>query len=134
MTAYVAVLDEPNDFRRQQIKWVAESMGADFVVIGGKVDTSGFYFADVRTAKTYLDGVWVPLELTSHSQPLDTFTHPERAIYLLGSQTGTLSRHLLSTLPQPVRVETQSTRRRVIPTPVVAGIVLHHRLTQKVSA
>ena len=135
MSFYVAVYDEPDRARLSQIDWIARTMGAiGTVTIGGLAGGRYPHFADIRDAKAHLPGAWVPLELTPRSVPLAEFTHPQEAVYLLGAQIHTIPVSALRQLPRPVVVETHVGRRAVIPTPAVAGIVLHHRLTQVNSA
>lgn len=51
-------------------------------------------YADVLDFEAHIPYACVPIgvELTDDARPLETFTHPERAIYLLGPEDGSLSK------------------------------------------
>ena len=88
----------------------AYCLGADFIfTIGARYskqssDTVRAYrhiplwnfidFEDFNTHRPY-GCVLVGIELTDRSKPLGTFCHPERAIYLLGQEDGSLSPQIL---------------------------------------
>ena len=59
-------------------------------------------FADHRPYDTPVVGV----ELTDDAEPLERFTHPRRAVYLLGPEDGSLSKAALSVCTHVVKVDT----------------------------
>lgn len=133
-TFYIAVYGEPSKTRLGQLEWVSKSMGARALLTLGHGANVGRYphFDDVREVKGVLgpDYTWVPLELTPRSIPLGEFTHPEKAIYVLGAQIHTIPVSVLRQMPRPVVVETHISHTAILPTVAVAGITLHHRLVQ----
>lgn len=129
---YVVVLNEHDSRRFQQIRQAAERLGAGDVYSVGRYHGMATHWYDaLEEAIDNIRGTWVPLELTGRSVPLSEFTHPQDAVYVVGPQIGTLPPWLL-TSREPVAVETvPSGSSPVLPTPVVVGIALHHRLIQQ---
>lgn len=132
MTVYLATYREVNPERIRQIRWVARNYGAEYLEIISKTD--------LMRLKVVLNGGnsqslvqphrWVPLELNDKAVPLSEFEHPRAdVVYVLGCQINTIPDDVLSMMETPVYVETLPGGSPVLPTPVVAGIVMHHRLT-----
>jgi tRNA G18 (ribose-2'-O)-methylase SpoU len=132
----------------------AHAFGADFVfAIAPAVDMRMIRKSDTsETAKHVplyeyptVDALHLPrgcrlvgLELLDDAVDLPSFTHPERAAYVLGSERGTLSPALVARCEHVVRIPTQFcvnlavaaailmydrmiTRQRFAPRPVAAG-------------
>ena len=103
----------------------------------GRVDhTAGLYgiqtiplnsLMDVRLAADIRKAEIVLLEQDTHAVPLGRFIHPERALYVVGPENGSLPREVLD-LGRIVQVETAS--RYPLKPHVAAAIVLHDRYTQ----
>ena len=130
---YVVVLNEHDRHRVQEIYNAAERLGAGQVYTVGRHDNSvrAIHYDALEEAVDNLRGTWVPLELTPGATPLASFEHPEDAIYLVGPQAGYLPPWVLNGR-EPVAVETgPNSPSLVLPTPVVVGIALHHRLVQQ---
>lgn len=98
----------------------AVCLGADFIfTIGGRYkrqasDTVAswrhipmFEYEDMEDFRLHrpLDVPLVGVELTDDAQPLETFAHPERALYLLGPEDGSLSRAALDQCQAVVKFE-----------------------------
>ena len=134
MTQYpaVVVLNEHDRRRVQEIVNAAERLGANHIYTVGRHDNAvrAHHYADLEEALDNIRGTWVPLELTPGATPLAAFEHPSDAIYLVGPQSGYLPPWVMNGR-EPVAVETgPHSPTRVLPTPVVVGVVLHHRLVQ----
>lgn len=134
MTQYpaVVVLNEHDRHRVQEIVNAAERLGAGQIYTVGRHDNStrAIHYDALEEIVGNLRGTWVPLELTPGATPLAAFEHPEDAIYLVGPQSGYLPPWVVNGR-EPVAVETgPHSPTRVLPTPVVVGVVLHHRLVQ----
>lgn len=129
---YVVVLNEHDSQRVRQIGMAAERLGAGHVYTVGKYhEPLTLGYPTLEEALDNIRGTWVPLELTPGSVPLAEFTHPEDAVYVVGPQIGSLPPWLL-TSREAVAVETaHNSASDVLPTPVVVGITLHHRLVQQ---
>lgn len=72
-------------------------------------------------------GQVIAVELDTHSVPLSRFTHPEHAVYLLGSENRGLPRDVLDQIGRIVQVETANPWSLNVAT--AGAIVLHHRYT-----
>ena len=131
MSVYIATYREPNSDRISQISRLARQFHAGFLVIESREDLVNNMVALGMGPAIGQHHTWVPLELDARSRPLAEFEHPENVVYVLGSQIGTIPRDVLDLLDTPVFVETPPIGSPVLPTPVVAGIVLHHRLVQE---
>lgn len=66
-----------------------------------------FDYRDVKDFNEHrpFDVPLIGVELTDDAHPLESFHHPERAIYLLGPEDGSLSREALSICQQVVRFQ-----------------------------
>lgn len=131
MSVYLATYREPNSDRNHQISRIAQQFGAGFLPLDSRADLVEHMVALGMGPAIGQHHRWVPLELASDAVPLGTFEHPENVVYVLGSQIGTIPRDVLDLMTDPpVFIETLPTSDSpVLATPVVAGIVLHHRLT-----
>jgi tRNA G18 (ribose-2'-O)-methylase SpoU len=69
----------------------------------------------------------VGLELLDDAVDLPSFTHPERAAYVLGSERGTLSPELLARCSHVVRIPT----RFCVNIAVAAAILMYDRMTTR---
>ncbi len=93
-------------------------LGADFIFVIGRrypkqcTDTVQAYkhipyfeFKDFEDFKSHIpfDCPVVGVELTENAKPLETFCHPERAIYLLGPEDGSISAKALSVCHHKVK-------------------------------
>lgn len=98
----------------------AVCLGADFIfTIGARYprqasDTVAswrhipmFEYADVEDFRAHrpLDVPVVGVEMTDDAERLESFDHPERAVYLLGPEDGSLSKAALSVCQKVVRFE-----------------------------
>lgn len=98
----------------------AVCLGADFIfTIGARYprqasDTVAswrhipmFEYRDVEDFNDHrpFDVPLVGVELVEDAQPLETFEHPERALYLLGPEDGSLSRAALAVCNRVVRFQ-----------------------------
>lgn len=68
-----------------------------------------FKYADVADFRAHIphDVVPVGVELTADAQPLETFPHPPRAVYLLGPEDGSLSGAALELCASVVKIDTR---------------------------
>lgn len=66
-------------------------------------------FADVEDWHAHLpfDCVPVGVELVEGARPLESYTHPQRAIYLLGPEDGSLSRAAQDVCREIVQIDTR---------------------------
>ena len=128
---YVVVLNEHDGKRVREIHQAAERLGAGRIyTVGRCYEALAHHYDTLEEALDNIRGTWVPLELTKYAVPLAEFEHPEDAIYLVGPQIGYLPPWVMNGR-QPVAVETgPHSPSLVLPTPVVVGVVLHHRLVQ----
>lgn len=128
---YVVVLNEHDGKRVHEIQQAAERLAAGRIYTVGRChDPLAQHYDTLEEALDNIRGTWVPLELTRTSVPLSEFEHPDDGIYLVGPQIGYLPPWVMNGR-QPVAVETgPDSPTRVLPTPVVVGVVLHHRLVQ----
>lgn len=98
----------------------AVCLGADFIFTVGPrypKQSSGtvaswrhvptFEYRDVQDFNEHrpLDVPLIGVELTDDAEPLETFDHPERAIYLLGPEDGSLSKAALSVCQKVVKFQ-----------------------------
>lgn len=98
----------------------AVCLGADFIfTIGGRYhrqasDTTAahrqiplFEYADLDAFQQHrpYDVPLVGVELTDDAEPLETFDHPERALYLLGPEDGSLSKAALDLCQHVVKFQ-----------------------------
>lgn len=98
----------------------AVCLGADFVFVIGRrferqaSDTTAawrhvplYVYEDTEDFLEHrpFDVPLVGVELTEFARPLESFTHPERAIYLLGPEDGSLSRRALDACQYVVKFQ-----------------------------
>jgi len=129
MSFYVATYDELNHGFAQEVARIGALFGASGYLQLGKGEHT-VRRTDIECLKGLLpDALPTDVELgisvvavATIGDPLAKYDHPEGAIYVLGPQTGTLSDDLLTVADDVVRVEGP-----VLPTDVVAGIVLRDR-------
>lgn len=74
-----------------------------------------------------LDCYLIGIELHEHATPLQRFTHPERAVYLLGSEDRGLSDEALKECDRVVQIES----RMCLNVAVAGSIVMWHRIQQR---
>lgn len=130
---YVVVLNEHDRHRVREMVLTAQRLGAGRIYTVGRYDevVGAVHYDALEEALDNIRGTWVPLELTPHAIPLAEFQHPEDAIYLVGPQIGYLPPWVMNGR-DPVAVETgPDSPTPILPTPVVVGVVLHHRLVQQ---
>lgn len=124
LTVNVAVYGEHNVERVAQIQLVSSRLN-------GKTVHRVYDLRSLMNLGEMLDATFVPLEIDAEAIPLSEFQHPENALYVLGPQHSFLPDSALDLMPTPVYVETfPDAPSPVLPTPVVLGVVLHHRLMQ----
>ncbi len=68
-----------------------------------------FEYADVADWAAHIpyDAVPIGVELSDRAKPLETFTHPERAVYILGPEDGSLSREAQLVCRDVVQIDTR---------------------------
>jgi tRNA (guanosine-2'-O-)-methyltransferase len=98
----------------------AVCLGADFIfVIGRRYDRQAtdtvaahrhiplYVYSDLDDFNTHrpYDAPLIGVELTDEATPLERFSHPERAIYLLGPEDGSLTRRALEMCQHVVKFQ-----------------------------
>lgn len=88
-----------------------------------------FHFKDIQDLKEhlpYIDGCpLVGIELTPNAINLKDFTHPERAIYLLGAEDHGLPQEVLNKCHYVVKLDGEYSMNVA----VAGSIVLYHRMS-----
>ena len=136
MTFYVGTYGENNTQNSHAVARVAAALGATgFFTIGSwGIDRTDIETSHFRTLAAAVEGLpealpWIALE--TGGQDLGSFEHPGAGIYLLGPQMGSLTNYdVLDWMAFRVTVEGPGESATVLPTDVIAGIVLHHRIMQ----
>lgn len=80
-------------------------------------------FSDFHEHVPGKDTKLIAVELTEQARPLETFIHPERAIYLLGGEDRTLPEEITRQCPATVKIATKHS----LNVAVTASIVLYDR-------
>lgn len=132
---YIAVVREPNARILRRIEATAERFGAEVISIGGAATPSVQWYRDIENAKATMEAgpfaLWVPLETRNYATPLTLFQPPTNGevVYVMGPQNGTLKTEEILRMNGPTVVVETGTEAKVLPLPVLAGIVLHHHVT-----
>lgn len=117
---HIAVLREHNKATLRRVRNAADRFGATVLDCGSLNEL--FEMAPSDT-------MFVPLEIRSYSAPLSLFRPVHDNItYVMGPQNGSLATAEIMRMNGPVvQVETAGVTK-VLPLPVLAGIVLHHHV------
>ena len=65
----------------------------------------------------------IGVEITDDAEPIETFTHPERAVYLFGPESGSLPRNVLDACDHVIVLPTRGSLNLAM----ALGTVLFHR-------
>ena len=129
MRFYLGVY-HPQDLREvSRVARIARSLGAGGVfIIGSHRESTWGYptYETLHEARTHMPAFpWVALETSSSAVVVDSFTHPDEAVYLVGPQNGFIPPAVLADMAAVVKVQTEDPWP--LPVPVAAGIVLYDR-------
>ncbi|NLE01952.1 MAG: RNA methyltransferase [Fibrobacter sp.] len=69
----------------------------------------------------------IGIEMTDDAQPLETFTHPQQACYLLGSEDHGLSKKALELCHRKIRLRGEQSMNVA----VAGSILMYHRIMQR---
>lgn len=90
-----------------------------------------FHFTDVQDLRSHLPKgcLLVGVELSSSASDLQKFVHPERALYLLGSEDHGIPFHVLSLLDRVIKIDTSLNISLNVG--VAGSIILYDRMSKQ---
>lgn len=90
-----------------------------------------FHFSDVVDLRQHLPKgcLLIGVELSNSASSLQEFSHPERALYLLGAEDHGIPPHILSLLDQVVKINTS--KNISLNVGVAGSIILYDRIAKQ---